>query len=154
MSQTIHLATDHAGFEHKEAVKIYLEDKGYTVIDHGAYTHAPDDDYPVYIQQAVSEVSNKAEEIEENPKTVAIIFGGSGQRFPYIRTTVCYGGPHASEIVTLGREHNNANVLSIGARFVQVADAIEIITVWLGTHFSKETRHVRRIKEIEDIIKK
>jgi len=161
MPQTIHLATDHAGFDHKESIKTYLEDKGYDVVDHGATTLSPEDDYPVYIQKAVVEVSNTQEDIEENPETVAIILGGSGQgeaivagRFPYVRTTVCYGGPHAEEIVTLGREHNNANVLSLGARFIQIADALEVVDVWLTTSFSKEPRHMRRVKQIEDISKK
>lgn len=161
MPQTIHLATDHAGFDHKESIKTYLEDKGFTVIDHGAMSRSPEDDYPAYIQKAAIEVSNIQEDIEENPKTVAIILGGSGQgeaivagRFPYVRTTVCYGGPHAEEIVTLGRQDNNANVLSIGARFIQIADALEIIDVWLNTSFSKEPRHMRRIKQIEEMLKK
>lgn len=161
MSHTIHLATDHAGFEYKEIIKIYLEEKGYSVIDHGANMEDVNDDYPMYIHKAAYEVSKSAEDIEKDPQVYAVIFGGSGQgeaivagRFPYVRTTVCYGGPHAREIVQLGREHNNSNVLSIGARFVQKADVLEIVTLWLNTHFSKDVRHVRRIREIEDITAK
>lgn len=158
MPQTIHLATDHAGFQHKEVIKTYLENKGYSVIDHGAPMYSPEDDYPIYIQKAAIEVSKASEDIEENPNTMAIILGGSGQgeavvagRFPYVRTTVCYGGAQAKEIVILGREHNNANILSLGARFIQTADVLELVDTWLHTGFSKEMRHIRRIKEIEKI---
>lgn len=161
MSQIIHLAADHAGFQHKESIKTYLENKGYTVVDHGAVSLSPEDDYPVYIQKAIQEVSNAREDVGENPNTVAIILGGSGQgeaivagRFPYARTTVCYGGLQAKEIMILGREHNNANILSLGARFIQIADALELINTWLHTGFSKEPRHIRRIEEIEKIFNK
>jgi ribose 5-phosphate isomerase B len=155
---TIHLATDHAGFDQKESIKTYLENKGYTVIDHGAPIYSPEDDYPMYISKAAMEVSKAAEDTEEDPRTLAIILGGSGQgeaivanRFPHVRTTVCYGGPHAEEVIILGRQHNNANVLSLGARFMQVADSLEYIDIWLKTAFSKDMRHVRRIKELENI---
>lgn len=158
MSQIIHLATDHAGFEYKEIIKTYLTEKGYEVIDHGAHTQDESDDYPMYVEKAAVEVSRAQDDYEHNPKTVAIILGGSGQgeaitagRFPYVRTVTCYGGPHAKEILVLSRDHNNTNVLSIGARFMQEADVLEAVRLWLDTPFSADPRHIRRLKEIEDI---
>lgn len=160
MSQTIHLATDHAGFAYKELIKTYLTQKGYTIIDHGAHIEEPTDDYPVYIHKAALEISKAAENYEVDPQTVAIVLGGSGQgeaiaagRLPYVRTTVCYGGSHAKEILELGRNHNNANVLAIGARFIQSADVLEFVSLWLKTPFSKEPRHIQRLEQIEEGIK-
>ncbi len=131
--------------------------KGYEVIDHGAHIEEPTDDYPVYIYKAAIEVSQAAEDYMKDPQIVAIILGGTGQgeaiaagRLPYVRTTVCYGGSHAKEILGLGREHNNANVLSIGARFIQSADVLEYVSVWLKTPFSKEPRHIQRLGQIEE----
>jgi ribose 5-phosphate isomerase B len=157
MIQTIHLATDHAGFEYKELIKKYLEEKGYSVVDHGAYVEDATDDYPLYIHKAAIEVSQAREDYEQNPKIVAIILGGSGQgeaiaagRLPYVRTATCYSSPYIQEIVRLSRQHNNANVLSIGARFMQQADVLEVVNIWINTSFSKDTRHIRRLQQIEN----
>lgn len=157
MEKTIHLATDHAGFAYKEIIRTYLEEKGYAVVDHGAHTEDSEDDYPVYIHKAVLQVSLASENYEKDPTVYAIILGGSGQgeaiaagRFVSARTTVCYGGPNAHEILMLGRQHNNANVLSIGARFIQKADVLEMVRIWLDTKFSEDIRHMRRIKQIEE----
>jgi ribose 5-phosphate isomerase B len=85
-----------------------------------------------------------------------IIFGGSGQgeaitanRFPGVRAAVYYGG--SEEIIKLSREHNDANVLSIGARFVTNEEMFRVVDIWLETNFSKGERHVRRIKEIDTL---
>jgi ribose 5-phosphate isomerase B len=146
---TIHFATDHAGFERKnEIIAFVRDDLGYAVIDHGAETFDADDDYPDYIARAAVAVS-------QNPyEERAIIFGGSGQgeamvanKYPHVRATVFYGGD--SSLITLSREHNNANVLSIGARFVSVDAAKEAVRVWLATPFTGDERHVRRIEKIE-----
>lgn len=152
---TIYLATDHAGFAFKELVKTHLaENLAYKVIDCGAEVYQEGDDYPEYIAKAAEKVSIDAS--SETSKTAGIIFGGSGQgeaivasRFPYVRTTVCYGGPDALQIVKLGREHNNANVLSIGARFVKEEQLLMIVDTWLTTTFSKDERHVRRLAHID-----
>ena len=153
--KTIHLATDHAGYTQKEYIKTFLEEKGYSVIDHGAFELDPTDDYPVYIQPAIVQVSKA-----HNTNVVAIILGGSGQgeaivasKYPHIRTTVCYGGDMAREIVKLGREHNDANVLSLGIRFIEEQDVLELVNIWLNTSFTKEERHVRRLAMIEKINK-
>lgn len=149
MNNIIHLATDHAGFAHKEKVKAFLLEKGYTVVDHGAEVLIEGDDYPDFIRKAARAVS-------ENPDQKAIIFGGSGQgeaivanRFSHVRTAVCYGGETAKEIVTLSREHNDANVLSIGARFVDENELLELVELWLSTSFSNDERHIRRIAKID-----
>ena len=142
---TIYFATDHAGFELKNSILAYVRDElGYTVVDCGATLYNAEDDYPEFIQKA-------AEAVSVNPEDArALIFGGSGQgeamvanKLPHVRATVYYGS--VPEIVTLSREHNNANVLSFGARFVSEADAKEATRVWLGTSFSGEERHVRRL---------
>lgn len=151
----IFLGTDHAGFELKEKVSAYLKKVGFEVTDFGAKKLDPHDDYPDYI-------SLVAEAVSCNPDmNRGIVFGGSGQgeaivanRYPNVRATVYYGGGFLSEkieIVELGREHNNSNVLSIGARFVSVSLAKKAIYFWLNTAFSGEEKHIRRIKKIEKI---
>jgi len=148
----IHLATDHAGFEHKQAVAAWLQAEDLTVIDHGACQYDESDDFPDFITLAAAAVS-------KNPQSeCAIIFGGSGQgeamvanRFPYVRATVLY--TDNEEIVTLSREHNNANVLSIGARFLSVDATKRLIWQWLQIHTSLEERHQRRIQKLDDITK-
>ncbi len=150
--KTIYLATDHAGFAFKEIVKSHLKNT-YEVVDCGAYELKEGDDYPDFIKIAAQKVSDAA---EAGVRDAAIIFGGSGQgeaivagRLPHIRTTVCYGGPDALKIAVLGREHNDANVLSIGARFVEEKDLLHIVDAWITMPFSNEERHVRRLAEIE-----
>jgi len=145
----IYFASDHAGFEMKNALKKYVKELGYEVEDSGAYELDPDDDYTLFIKRA-------AESVSKNPEnTKAIILGGSGQgedmvadKFPHIRSAEYYGGN--LEIVKLSREHNDANVLSLGARFLSLEEAKEAVKLWLETSFSNEERHVRRIFEIEN----
>lgn len=166
----IFLATDHAGFEMKEYVKNYLIENGNEVEDCGALSFDPDDDYPKYISIAAKNVSENAStqistqantrstEANENPnKCVAIIFGGSGQgeaivanRHPNVRAIV-YTTSNL-DLIKLGREHNNANVLSIGARFISNEEAINAVSLFLKTEFATDSRHARRISQIEDLI--
>ncbi len=148
---TIVLAADHAGFALKETIRFFLEGKKLNVVDVGARELIPNDDYPVYMTAAGMKV---AQDIDG--KTVAIIFGGSGQgeamvanRFPGVRAAVWYGGN--DEILKLSKEHNHANVLSIGARFVSEDEAKKGVTLWLETPFSGEEKHARRIEEIDSI---
>ena len=142
----IHLATDHAGLALKEAIEQWLIDNDYTIVDHGAFELNPEDDYTDFVQPA-------ARAIAENPKDKAIIFGGSGQgeamaanRFSGVRAAVWYGG--SSDIITLSREHNDANILSLGARFLTNEEATTAVKTWLSTEFSGEERHVRRITKL------
>ena len=145
----IYFASDHAGFEMKNALKKYVKELGYEVEDSGAYELDPDDDYTLFIKRA-------AESVSKNPEnTKAIILGGSGQgedmvadKFPHIRSAEYYGGN--LEIVKLSREHNDANVLSLGARFLSLEEAKEAVKLWLETSFSNEERYVRRLFEIEN----
>lgn len=151
-SPIIHLATDHAGFELKNTVKVWLLLEGYEVVDNGAQTFSAEDDYPDYITLAAQAVSKRP------TSTRAIIFGGSGQgeamlanRFPQVRATVFYGGN--KEIVKIGREHNDSNVLSIGARFVSQAEAKEAILLWLSTEAMSDEKYLRRIRKAEQLTK-
>ena len=144
----IYLAADHAGFELKEKVKAFLVEQGYAVEDCGAHTLDADDDYPDFIKVAVKKVARK-------PEDRAILFGGSGQgeamvanRIKKVRAAVYYGASQrevGDKILILSREHNDANVLSIGARFVSEEAAKQAIVLWLKTPFSRKERHARRI---------
>ncbi len=141
----IYLATDHAGFAHKELLKQYLLEEGVEVVDHSASVRDDADDYPDYITPC-------AKDVAEDLDAIGIIFGGSGQgeamcanRVKGIRAAVYYGGP--KEILTLSREHNDANILSIGARFISEVDMIEAVKLWLATAFSREERHIVRLNK-------
>ena len=143
---TIHLASDHAGFEDKEVLKTYLTEKGYDVADHGVYALDPDDDYPDFIYPCAKAVSLE-------PQSKGIIFGGSGQgeaivanKLTGIRAVVYYGGNE--EIITLSREHNDANMLSLAGRFLSSEEVVRVSELWLTTAFSGDERHVRRIEKI------
>ncbi|MCL5781869.1 MAG: RpiB/LacA/LacB family sugar-phosphate isomerase [Patescibacteria group bacterium] len=145
------LAADHAGFAMKEDIKSYLSQNGYAVEDVGAEKLIDGDDYPQYMAAAAKVVS-----ADHSGNVKAIIFGGSGEgeaivanRFTGVRAAVWNGG--SDEIVKLSRQHNDANVLSIGARFVDVAKAKEIIDLWLNTPFGGEERHERRIAQIDQL---
>ncbi len=159
----IYLASDHAGFELKEKLKAYLTGEGHTVIDLGNDHFDRDDDYPDFIRKV-------AQAISEKPQERGVILGGSGQgeaivanRYPNVRCTVFYGpvtpieAADASgrsstdplEIIRLSRQHNNSNVLSLGARFLKEQDAIDAVGLWLDTDFAGEERHNRRIKKID-----
>lgn len=145
----IYLATDHAGFELKEKVKEFLIQEGYEVGDCGAYSLDPEDDYPDFISKA-------AEAVSKDPTSKAIIFGGSGQgeaivanKFPRVRTVVYYG--KVEEMLKLTRQHNDSNILSLGARFLTEEEAIKVVKLFLETPFSEESRHVRRIEKIKKI---
>lgn len=148
----IYLATDHAGFELKEILRKHLIEQGYNVIDCGATVFDSNDDYPIYISKAARAVSESPDDRK------AIVLGGSGvgeaivaNRFPNVRAGLFNGGTR--DTVKLSREHNNANILSLGARFLDPAQAISVVEEWLNTPFSEDERHVRRIKSIEEVVK-
>lgn len=161
----IYLATDHTGLELKNKVQKFLQEKGYAVEDCGAYEYDKYDDYPDWIGKAAQKVS-------EDPQFRGIIFGGSGQgeamvanKFKNVRCALFYTpalptqsvnieGDKSTdpfEIVKLSRQHNNANMLSIGFRFVTDENVFEAITVWLETPGPKEERHLRRVEKISKI---
>ena len=142
----IHLATDHAGLELKNIIKEHLENQGHDVIDHGAHEYDALDDYPDFIFPC-------AKAVAADPKSRGIILGGSGQgeamtanRVKGVRAVVFYNGPE--EIVKLSREHNNANILSLGARFMNQSEIYDVIEMWLAEPF-EGGRHQRRIEKLD-----
>lgn len=148
ISRTLYLATDHAGFLHKEAVREWLLHEGCTVVDVGATVFDYDDDFPDYIAVAAKAVSAEPE------AKAAIIFGGSGEgeammanRYKGVRATVYYGGDES--IIKLSREHNDANVLSIGARFVSIDQTKKVIWDWLHTAKGTDVKYQRRNLKID-----
>jgi len=151
----IYIGADHAGFNLKQELIPFVKKLGYDVFDCGAYGYDEEDDYPDYI-------SPVAKAVALNPEiNCGIILGGSGQgeamvanRFPNVRAMVFYGHPglfSKGDIIRLGREHNDSNILSLGSRFLTTKEAKKAVKVWLSTHFTNETRHIRRIKKIEKI---
>ena len=145
----IHFATDHAGFELKEQLTAFVRDElGYEIVDHGAFEYDDSDDYPDFMKKAGAALSAV-------PADRAIVLGGSGQgeamvlnRMTGVRAAVYYGGP--MDIIKLSREHNDANALSLGARFLDIKTAREVVQTWLETSFSGDERHVRRLNKLDD----
>tara|TARA_Y100001935_G_scaffold252813_1_gene257543 strand:+ start:1201 stop:1638 length:438 start_codon:yes stop_codon:yes gene_type:complete len=140
------LAADHAGFELKEKIKQNLLNRSIGVKDFGAMSYNSSDDYPDFIIPA-------AKFLSKNTDYLGIILGGSGQgeaiaanRVNGIRAVVYYGG--SLEIIKLSRMHNNANILSLGARFVKEENIMKVIDLWLNTDFEGD-RHLRRIKKLD-----
>ena len=139
----IHIGTDHAGFELKNKLVEYLNELGHDITDHGAFSYDPTDDYPDFIKPC-------AEAVAKDTESLGIILGGSGQgeamcanHVQGIRAGVYVGGD--IEIVKLLREHNDANILSVGARFVAEDEAEKAVQVFLETPFSNDPRHARRL---------
>jgi ribose 5-phosphate isomerase B len=150
----IYLSGDHAGFEIKEKIKPWLIKKGFKIEDIGPFNSNPEDDYPDY-------VIPMAKLVAKNPNNRGIIIAGSGQgeviaanRIKNIRTALYYGSSPPEQILKLSRKHNNSNVLSLGAFFMDENLIKKAITVWIQTPFSNETRHKRRLKKIERLSKK
>lgn len=151
MIEKIYFATDHAGFALKEKLVPFVRDVlGYDVIDCGAYTEDPEDDFTDFVAKAAREVSLHPS------STRAIILGGSGQgeamianRFVGVRAVVYYGG--SEEIIKLSRVHNDANVLSLGARFVSFEDAKKMVMLWLHTAHEPKEKYDRRITETDTL---
>jgi len=143
----IHIATDHAGLELKNIIQDYLIKKGHDVKDHGAYEYDALDDYPDFIFPC-------AQAVAADPESRGIILGGSGQgeamaanRIKGVRAAVFYNGP--VEIVKLSREHNNANILSLGARFMSEDEIYDVIEMWLNEPFAGG-RHQIRIEKLDN----
>lgn len=144
----IYLGGDHAGYELKKELIVFINDElQLEAIDEGPYEYNESDDYPDF-------VSLVAKSVQSDTESFGIVLGGSGQgeaicanRFKGVRAAIYYGGN--LEILKLSREHNNANVLSLGARFLSSEDAKEAVRLWLETKFSNEERHVRRINKLD-----
>jgi len=148
MDKKIILATDHAGFKLKEDIKKYLIEEGMEVEDMGTHTLNPKDDYPDFIIPAAKKVAKD--------QSMGIIFGASGQgeaiaanKVKGIRAALYHG--KNIDIVKLSRTHNNTNILSLGAKFLNKEEAIKAVETWINTDFSNEERHIRRIKKISKL---
>lgn len=148
----IYLASDHKGFELKEKIKPWLSEWDYDFNDLGPDKLDASDDYPDFIKLVGQVVSKDAE------NSRGIILGHSGQgeaivanKYPNVRAAVFYS--NSSELIKLSREHNDANVLSLGASFIDDETARSMIKLWLNSKFTEEERHVRRINKIVEIEK-
>lgn len=146
----IYLATDHGGFELKNQLKSYLEEKGLDVEDCGNFVYEEGDDYPDWIGKG-------AEKLSQDPTSFGIFLGKSGagecivaNKFKNVRAIV---GSNRTN-VELARKKNNANALCIGGDFISLTLAKEFVDIFLNTQFSNEERHVRRINEIDSIEQK
>lgn len=164
----VYLATDHTGLELKNTLKAFLEEQGHEVEDCGAYAYDKDDDYPDFIGKAAQGVS-------EQPGALGIVMGGSGQgeqmtanKYKGVRCALFYApavpaksvdisGKISSdpfEIIKLTRQHNHANMLSLGVRFLSEEDAKQAVKIFLETPVSNEERHKRRIEKLKKLEQK
>jgi len=140
----VHLGGDHAAYDLKCTLLTFLQAKGYDVVDHGPYYCDPEDDYPVAVLRA-------AEAVSGDVGAFGIVLGGSGNgeqmaanKVKGIRAALCW----TAELAQLAREHNNAQVVSIGGRFTATELAKEIVDVFVATEFSGVERHVRRLEMV------
>jgi len=161
----IALATDHAGYELLKDLQKFLQEQGYQCENFGPSKFDPADDYPTFVKPA-------AEAVAEGKCQRGIIMGGSGQgeamaanRIHGVRCAIFYGTAvarrsvdaqgHVShdpyEIVRLSRLHNDANLLSLAARFLSLEEMQQAVKLWLLTPFTGEVRHQRRIKELDEV---
>jgi len=138
----VHLGSDHAGFELKQALLDRLSILGHEPVDHGPAAYATADDYPPYVLRAATAVV-------EDPGSLGVVIGGSGNgeamaanKVPGVRCALAW----STETATLGREHNDANVVSVGARMHDLATAVALVETFVRTPFSQDPRHERRIE--------
>ncbi len=151
----IFIGADHAGYGLKDRIIADLTDAGYEVVDKGAFEFNEGDDYPDFVIPVATEVSQHPNEVK------GIVIGGSGQgeaicanKFRDVRAVVWYGkgsllASDTMTVIELSREHNDANILSIGARFVTEEETLDAVHRWLSTPFSNDERHVRRIEQVK-----
>ena len=142
----VHIGTDHAGFELKNYLVTALTADGHDVLDHGPEAYDAEDDYPVYCIPA-------AEAAVADPGSLAVVIGGSGNGEQIAANKVT--GTRAAlaydvDTATLARQHNDANVISLGARMHTEEEALALVRVFLATPFSGEERHARRIALLAD----
>jgi ribose 5-phosphate isomerase B len=137
----VHLGSDHAAFELKAHLVAWLEGNGYEAVDHGPSGYDPVDDYPPYVLRA-------AEAVAGDPGSLGVVLGGSGNgeqiaanKVAGIRAALAWNDDTAS----LAREHNDANVVSIGARMHTQDEATALVDRFLSTPYSGEERHARRL---------
>jgi ribose 5-phosphate isomerase B len=142
----VYLGSDHAGFELKQAIIEHLRDTGHEPVDCGAFTYDAEDDYPAFcIAAALKTLAD--------PEGLGIVIGGSGNgeqiaanKVPGIRCALGW----SVETATLARQHNNAQVIGIGARMHTVPEALAIVDAFLTAQWSKAERHQRRIDILDE----
>jgi len=137
----VHIGGDHAAYDLLGELVAFLEEEGHEVSNHGPHDYDAEDDYPVFVLRAAAAVA-------ADPGSLGIVLGGSGNgeqmaanKVKGIRAALC----HNTELARLAREHNDAQVVSIGGRMTTVQEAREIVRTFLATSFSKDERHARRI---------
>lgn len=142
----VHIGTDHAGFELKNRLIEVLRGKGHEVTDHGAFEYDALDDYPPFCTDA-------AEAVVADPGSFGIVLGGSGNgeqiaanKVKGVRAALVWN----EDTARLAREHNNANVISVGARQHTEEELIELIDIFLAEPFPGDERHVRRINLVAE----
>jgi ribose 5-phosphate isomerase B len=142
----IHIAADHAGFELKSILVEHLEAAGHDVVDHGAMQYDAEDDYPPFCFAA-------AEAVVAEPGSLGIVIGGSGNgeqiaanKVPGARAALVWN----TDTARLARQHNDANVMGIGARQHSVDEAVELVEAFVTEPFSGDPRHGRRIDQLAD----
>lgn len=151
----IYLGADHAGFEMKNMLAAFLRERGERVEDLGALVYDPADDYPDFIIPV-------ARKVDADPQARGIVIGGSGygeaiaaNRLPRVRAVIWNGqraaAGDAPNVLAISREHNDSNILSLGARFITFEEAKRAVVLWLETPFSGDERHVRRLKKIDQL---
>ncbi len=144
----IHIGSDHAGFELKEILAEHLSAGGHDVVNHGAPAFDPQDDYPSFcIATGEGVVADQAGGVE----ALAIVIGGSGNgeqiaanKVPGVRAALAWN----NDTATLARAHNDANVISIGARQHSVDEAIALVEAFIAEPFTQDPRHIRRIEQV------
>ncbi len=142
----VYLGSDHAGLELKAALVAWLGEAGHEAVDCGPVSYDPQDDYPVYVLRA-------ARGVVGDPGSLGIVIGGSGNgeqiaanKVAGVRAALAW----TKETAQLARQHNDANVLSLGARMYPLADAVGFARVFVETPFSGEARHARRLAMVAD----
>jgi ribose 5-phosphate isomerase B len=159
----VYFAADHAGFELKQSLLNFVRGLGYEVEDCGALRLDQHDDYPDIIAAGAKLL---AADVRKGAESRAIFIGASGQgeamaanRFKGVRCALYYGASghqrdllgNELDIIASTREHNDANALSLGARFIDAEEAKQVVETWLRRPSSREERHARRIARLDDI---
>ena len=141
----VHLGSDHAGLDLKDHLVSWLTEHGHVPVDHGPFTYDPEDDYPVYCLRAAEAV---AADLRAGVAALGVVIGGSGNgeqisanKVAGVRAALAW----SEDTAILARQHNDANVISVGARQHSAAEATRFVALFLETPFSGDARHGRRI---------
>ena len=159
----VYFAADHAGFDLKKILMPFVQSLGYEIEDFGAFEMESGDDYPAIVACAARAI---ADDVAQELESRAIVIGASGQgeamaanRFKGVRAAVYYGeageqtdgAGEKLDMLASSRRHNNANVLSLAARFMSTDAARSAVKTWLETPFSGEERHARRTQQLDTL---